>query len=1229
MSDAKSAEQAQVEVDVMPTVFVALGGTGMEILLRLRRRILQHNWGGRSLMSLDEFPAARFVYFDTDTADARESGRAAASDVLASRVAFSRGGETIQKKVDTAWYMAELGNFPHIREWLPKGELDKIDTEKGAGQVRAISRLLFFDEYANVMNLVRAQADRVTQNVTNGPALRALGLKTGTSLRVVVVASSAGGTGSGAFIDVGYALRSMRTPRIDQLDLFLMLPGGYRDANKERVFANTYAALSELEFAMRDSRNPPYVTRWSDYAKPEPDVATPYNDIYLFDRQNIANQQTGNKEDLFDMVADILFEDFGSSDFARRKRSVAVNQQRHKLGLYVPSLPDWLKDGLFYSKAYSAIGQTTVISKASIQIEEHLARNNAAMVRAFFGMALNEKEHLATTEERDAFLQERLRLVAKAFHDEYDARARFEQAPISDFTLVDTLLLRPDKSSVAVTLAAEIEQDFAGILARIPDHKAWEGKVREVIELRQRDVEGRVGEGATYGPKGVEVAAQRARMEAVLLHKGVEPGSLRADLYAVLDDQERGGLEYTIDLVAKVQARLEESGTGLLARLLACEEAYAARANRLFAEQLQASVDRLKQAAQSSFLTGGGRKSSEKYLNQVRDDLIAALQARLRAIACREAGELLRRVSQFLGVPQGVDGAGETLWSGLIGEFQTGRRRVRALLAVVDADVARLQDALGRGEGGTFFIIKDKGVDLPRQNGAQQLTWAREAFEGIGGSREIFAKLENEDGRLEILNLLRAVTNRHLGDYRQKIPSVVDALRQMQVGEQQRLMELMILRAMPWVCADFTRSFRPDNEGYKMFIAVDDTRTFRAEFDEMLRSRLPGQSGLTSLAYEESGIPGRIVCYCELSGLPLDAIASIRSEWRPAYLREQSKPDGLPLHNHLDDLRFLDPIVPTTAELEDLRDRIKMFLEGVMLGTLRFFPEERIYKMQFTRGHWERIGDEKYVRRRGFQSTQKDRIREQIRTIEERLGYLQHVALAALAEWFARHVYAERRCELGERGATIRRSGIGHHTCLQLAQDFRVQAARIGGSLPGSMSVPEAIEVLGDKVHLWTTNLPGTVDDVDDAEVGRDPKDPPELRATDKRTIHWAAFGEAELGALLRSEPQGGFPPGMATPYAAAPPSPPPSPPLAPPLPPAPGAAPARYWLHNAEGQVVGPFDLSAFQALGQLGQLGADTKVCAEGAHTWQSVRDVPALMGLVRGASPAPPPPPPPPVP
>ena len=81
MADARPAE-TETLLKVRPTVFVALGGTGMEVLLRLRRRILQADWNGTRISALDQFPAASFLYFDTDTLEAREAGRAAATDAL-------------------------------------------------------------------------------------------------------------------------------------------------------------------------------------------------------------------------------------------------------------------------------------------------------------------------------------------------------------------------------------------------------------------------------------------------------------------------------------------------------------------------------------------------------------------------------------------------------------------------------------------------------------------------------------------------------------------------------------------------------------------------------------------------------------------------------------------------------------------------------------------------------------------------------------------------------------------------------------------------------------------------------------------------------------------------------------------------------------------------------------------------------------------------------------------
>lgn len=60
----------------------------------------------------------------------------------------------------------------------------------------------------------------------------------------------------------------------------------------------------------------------------------PYDEVHLIDSRNLARQHTDNMNDVYSMIADTLFEDFRSADFANRKRSiVVVNQRQHKRGL--------------------------------------------------------------------------------------------------------------------------------------------------------------------------------------------------------------------------------------------------------------------------------------------------------------------------------------------------------------------------------------------------------------------------------------------------------------------------------------------------------------------------------------------------------------------------------------------------------------------------------------------------------------------------------------------------------------------------------------------------------------------------------------------------------------------------------------------------------------------------------------------------------------------------------
>lgn len=69
-----------------PTLFIALGGSGLEVMLRVRRRILSAGWGSDGLQRvnhLSEFPPAQFLHIDLDVHQTTGRGVCKESDPLA------------------------------------------------------------------------------------------------------------------------------------------------------------------------------------------------------------------------------------------------------------------------------------------------------------------------------------------------------------------------------------------------------------------------------------------------------------------------------------------------------------------------------------------------------------------------------------------------------------------------------------------------------------------------------------------------------------------------------------------------------------------------------------------------------------------------------------------------------------------------------------------------------------------------------------------------------------------------------------------------------------------------------------------------------------------------------------------------------------------------------------------------------------------------------------------
>jgi hypothetical protein len=318
---------------VGPTLIIGLGGTGKEVLLRLRRKIVE-GYG-----SLGRLPFLRFMHVDTDKNQtaAEQYDLRSADDPLYSEIKFTNT-ERIDLTVTggTGKYVTHLANFPNIQRWFPAGsKISQLgDLHEGAGQVRSASRLGFFD--ASNHQKITGRLEQCRRELSDA-AILAEADRAGFSFnakntRVVIVSSLAGGTGSGTFLDMGFLVRRY-FPDAERIGI-LLLPGffsGY--AGAERVRANGYAALMELNHYTFGHT---FTADWNLH-QTERMGPPPFSSTYLIDGRNEAGLAigSGGKEyDAYRMVAETLYQDYSIGAFAGMKRATRVNLEQFNLNVY-------------------------------------------------------------------------------------------------------------------------------------------------------------------------------------------------------------------------------------------------------------------------------------------------------------------------------------------------------------------------------------------------------------------------------------------------------------------------------------------------------------------------------------------------------------------------------------------------------------------------------------------------------------------------------------------------------------------------------------------------------------------------------------------------------------------------------------------------------------------------------------------------------------------------------
>lgn len=277
-----------------PTLLVGLGGTGSKIIDRVSR-----------MVSEEQRKNISFVVFDTDVNEQNEL----------------RANPDI-KLIQTSTKLT-VGEYlaidQHARDtWFPVTPIlnNKVPTE-GAGQVRAISRLVFDTAVRKGKLEPLHEAIQSLYKLDQTQSVQAL--------RVIIVSSLAGGTGSGLILPVALYIKNYLATHFRQSanitrgffllpEVFFPVIPGREERNN--LCSNAYAALRELDaFLMKGDETLPEKFQDSvrmEFPRPaskehEEYRVRPYDFCFLFDAQNADGCNLSNHEMYLDHAANCIF----------------------------------------------------------------------------------------------------------------------------------------------------------------------------------------------------------------------------------------------------------------------------------------------------------------------------------------------------------------------------------------------------------------------------------------------------------------------------------------------------------------------------------------------------------------------------------------------------------------------------------------------------------------------------------------------------------------------------------------------------------------------------------------------------------------------------------------------------------------------------------------------------------------------------------------------------------
>lgn len=288
--------EPNIKPKLPPTLIIGLGGTGCDIVSRVDK-----------LSNEEQRKYIRFVYFDTDANELRVRKEEAPHVFTVQTSRKMTVGQALRTDRE-----ARENSFPTSYQLLKK------PLTEGAGQVRAVSKLAFDACLRDGRITPLHDAINELQHL-NGDTLEQ-------SMRVVIVSTLVGGTGSGIVLPVSMYVRNylenvcQKKPLIRGIcvlpDVFFR-GNNKTEVEKNNLRANAYAALRELDAFMMKSDTSNKNSALNKYwlKMPTPGTVDDYDEYtvnpmdfcFLYDGLNMDGDGLRNFEAYKQHVADCVY----------------------------------------------------------------------------------------------------------------------------------------------------------------------------------------------------------------------------------------------------------------------------------------------------------------------------------------------------------------------------------------------------------------------------------------------------------------------------------------------------------------------------------------------------------------------------------------------------------------------------------------------------------------------------------------------------------------------------------------------------------------------------------------------------------------------------------------------------------------------------------------------------------------------------------------------------------